>query len=494
MQIVQKLAGYSLGRADLVRRAMSKKKAAVMMKERQNFIYGNPEEGVKGCVNNGISEEVANRIFDEMTDFASYAFNKSHAAAYAVVSYQTAWLKYYYPAEFMAALMTSVIDNINKTSEYIQASRQAGIKIEPPDINCGGYGFTAVREEGAETKRAERILYGLSAIKGVGRAVVDEIVQNRALSGPFTDQEDFIARMGQSVNRKAMEYFIKAGAFDCFPGNRHQKLAALPAMIDQESRSRKNAMSGQLSLFELASDEERKGYRLQLPALPEFDKQELLAYEKEATGLYISGHPIESYLSTYEKIVDTNASAFAVSEESGKCALREGQQVICGGVIEDLKKKITKNNQQMCFLTVGDLYGRFEAIVFPNLFERVRDSLRLDAKVYIAGHVSIDSDDSGKLIADNLVEFDRLKKELWIAFPDKAAYEAEEAALLAACGREAGTSAVVIYLRKERAKKTLPESFRVSLSEEFLERLRGRYGAGNLRVVEKSLDRGGGAR
>ena len=482
MQIVQQLAGYSLGRADLVRRAMSKKKAAVMMKERQNFVYGNAEEGIRGCVGNGIDEAVANRIFDEMTDFASYAFNKSHAAAYAVVSYQTAWLKYYYPAEYMAALMTSVIDNINKTSEYIQICRQMGLKIEPPDINRGDYGFTAVG------KGEGRILYGLSAIKGVGRAVVEQIAAEREKSGPFSDLEDFISRMGQAVNRKAMEFFIKAGAFDCFPGNRAQKLAALPIFIDRESSARKNTMSGQLSLFELAGEESRSDFRAKLPDLPEFSREELLAYEKEAAGLYISGHPIESYLETYDRIVNTRSSAFGISEDTGKCGLSDGQRVVCGGVIEDLKKKITKNGKLMCFLTIGDLYGQFEAIVFPNVFEKVRDALNIDGKVYLAGHVSIDSDETGKLIVDNAVEFEKLKKEVWIAFPDREAYARGQTHLLELCFEHTGISDVIVYLRAERARKKLPPDQRVSVSEALLKALRSTFGEKNVKVVEKGID------
>ena len=482
MQIVQKLAGYSLGRADLVRRAMSKKKAEVMQKERQNFIYGNLEEGVPGCIRNGIPEETASRIFDEMTDFASYAFNKSHAAAYAVVSYQTAWLKCYYPAEYMAALMTSVIDNLNKTSEYIQTCRKMGLRIQPPDINRGDYGFTAEPGEGGS------ILYGLSAIKGVGRSVVEEIVEERQQNGPFTDMEDFITRMQQSVNRKAMEYFIKAGAFDCFPGNRCQKINILGPMIDKAASARKSEMSGQMSLFDLADEGARSDFRLRMPELPEFDKETLLAYEKEATGLYISGHPIESYLETYRRIVNTESTAFRVSEETGTCSLREGQQVVCGGVIEDLKTKITKNGNQMCFLSVGDLYGQFEAIVFPNVFERVREALHLDAKVYLSGHVSIEADESGKLIADKVVEFDRLKKELWIAFSNREAYEEKKERLEELCYEHPGSSDVIIYLRKERAVKKLPADLRAESGEEFLKILREKFSEKNVKVVEKALD------
>ena len=506
MQIVQKLAGYSLGRADLVRRAMSKKKADVMLKERQNFIYGNEAEGVPGCIRNGISEEIANRIFDEMTDFASYAFNKSHAAAYAVVSYQTAWLKYYYPAEYMAALMTSVIDNVGKITEYIEVCRHSDLKIDPPDINQGGYGFTAVLDPGAarqtaaegeasasssglcEKGRSRRILYGLSAIKSVGRSVVEEIVENRRQQGEFTDLEDFAGRMYQTVNRKAMEYLIKAGAFDSFPGNRCQKIHALPEIIDRIGSQKKSGLAGQLSLFDLADEAGRSDFKMKLPELPEYDRETLLAYEKEATGLYISGHPIESYLDTYARIVNTTSDAFLVSEESGRCRLTEGQSAVCGGVIEDLKLKITKNGRQMCFLTVGDMHGQFEAIVFPNTFEKVRPALRLDAKVYLAGHISIDADETGKLIADNVVEFEKLPKEVWIAFSDRAAYEDGRKDLEAVLKAQAGASNVILYLRAERAKKQLPAEYRVDVTPELLTELQSQFGEKNVKVQEKELD------
>ena len=251
MQIVRNLAGYTLGRSDLVRRAMSKKKASVMEKERQNFVYGNPEEGVPGCIANGIPENVANKIYDDMIDFAKYAFNKSHAAAYAVVSYQTAYLKYYYPVEFMAALMTSVIEMPNKVSEYIQVCRQMNIRILPPDVNRGIYGFSV--DNGA-------IRYGLSAIKSVGRPVIEALVEERENRGPYLSLKDFIQRLTGVVNKRAIENFIKAGAVDCLEGNRRQKMTVYAQIVDSIAQDKKNTVAGQMSLFDFAEEDVKKGF------------------------------------------------------------------------------------------------------------------------------------------------------------------------------------------------------------------------------------------
>ena len=249
MQIVRNLAGYTLGRSDLVRRAMSKKKASVMEKERQNFVYGNQEEGVPGCIANGIPEKVANKIYDDMIDFAKYAFNKSHAAAYAVVSYQTAYLKYYYPVEFMAALMTSVIEMPNKVSEYIQVCRQMNIRILPPDVNSGIYGFSV--DNGA-------IRYGLSAIKSVGRPVIEALVEERENRGPYLSLKDFIQRLTGVVNKRAIENFIKAGAVDCLEGNRRQKMTVYAQIVDSIAQDKKNTVAGQMSLFDFAEEDVKK--------------------------------------------------------------------------------------------------------------------------------------------------------------------------------------------------------------------------------------------
>ena len=479
MQIVQSLAGYTLGRADLVRRAMAKKKAAVMLKERQNFVYGNPQEGVKGCVANGIDEGVANHIFDEMTDFASYAFNKSHAACYAVVGYQTAWLKYYYPAEFMAALMTSVIDMPSKISEYIMASRAMGLDLRAPDINEGSYGFTADRDG--------NILFGLSAIKSVGRTAVEEIVEERERRGSFTDFEDFINRLPRSINRKVVENLIKAGALDCLPGNRRQKLLVCDQLMGFAQDRRRQEVEGQMSLFDLASAEDKKSFKTAFPQVDEFPKEELLQYEKEAVGIYLSGHPIENYMDSFRRIVTATSDKYLADEETGVCPLKEGQRVVSGGIVTESKTKITKTNTQMAFITVEDPYGQFEAVVFPKVFERSRQHLGLDSKIYITGHINIGRDDNASMVAEDIVPFDQVKKEIWIAFPDKGAYDGRAMELSDICFEHAGSSMVVVYLRKEKAIKRLGSSLAVSYDKGLMELLSERFGRDNVAVKEIGL-------
>ena len=357
MQIVRNLAGYTLGRSDLVRRAMSKKKAAVMEKERQNFVYGNEAEGVPGCIANGISEQVANKIYDEMIDFAKYAFNKSHAAAYAVVSYQTAFLKYYYPVEFMAALMTSVIEMPNKVAEYIQVCRQMGISILPPDVNCGIYGFSV--DHGA-------IRYGLSAIKSVGRPVINALVEEREKNGTYRSLKDFIERLTGIVNKRAIENFIKAGALDCLEGNRRQKMNVYGQIVDSIAQEKKNSFAGQMSLFDLVSDEDKKDFEIRMPNVEEYDKETILAYEKEVLGIYLSGHPLEGYRGIMDKMISAKTTDFQPDEESGIPKVYDGQKVIIGGMITERTIKYTRNNKVMAFLTVEDLVGTVEVVVFPR--------------------------------------------------------------------------------------------------------------------------------
>jgi len=476
MQIVQSLAGYTLGRADLVRRAMSKKKHAVMQKERESFVYGNEEEHVKGCIANGISESVANHIYDEMIDFASYAFNKSHAAAYAVVSYQTAWLKYYYPAEFMAALMTSVMDNNGKISEYIQQVKSMGIKLMPPDINAGDYGFTALDEN--------TVLYGLTAIKGVGRTVVEDIVRERRERGIFKNLEDFVSRQPESVNRKAIDGFIKAGAFDSMPGTRKQKLIMVEGLLSDASARKHSEIAGQITLFDIAESEENDSFKRAMPPVGEFSREELLMYEKEATGLYLSGHPVEAHIDTFKRTVTALSKDYYVDESTGVCRFRDGTEVISGGIISEKKLKITKQQRQMAFLKVEDLYGQFEVLIFPDTFDRYRSKLETDSKVYLHGRISIGRDENASLIADKIIGFDELKKEIWVAFDDKAAYDKAASRLEDMCFENQGTVEPVVYLKKEKSYKKLGRSLAVDSSEEFIERLKAAFGDANVRIRE----------
>lgn len=400
MQIVRDLAGYTLGRSDLVRRAMSKKKQAVMEKERANFIYGNPEENVPGCIANGIDEQTAGQIYDMMMDFAKYAFNKSHAACYAVVAYQTAYLKYYYPVEFMAALMTSVIDNPKKVSEYILNCRNMDIAILPPDVNAGEAGFSVT--DG-------KIRYALTAIKGVGRPVIDSLVQERKERGPFTNLKDFITRMSdkKEMNKRAIENLIKAGAMDGLGGTRKQFMSVYVQIADHIAHDKKNNLAGQISLFDIAGEEDKEEFDIRMPNVGEYSKEMLLGFEKEVLGVYVSGHPLEEYQELWQSCISNTAGDFALDEESGEVELVKDQaNAVIGGLIADKNVKYTKNDKIMAFLNVEDLIGNVEVVVFPQVYERYSTLLVEDAKVFIRGRVSLEEDKDGKLICDQIISFE----------------------------------------------------------------------------------------
>lgn len=474
MQIVQQLAGYTLGRADLVRRAMSKKKQAVMMKERQNFVYGNDAENVKGCIRNGIDEKTANHIFDEMTDFASYAFNKSHAAAYAVVSYQTAWLKCHYPAEFFAALMTSVMDNMSKTAIYMQNLRSEGIKLLPPDINKGEYGFTATD--------GHTILYGLSAIKGVGRSAIEDIEKERIENGYFSDFEDFVKRMPSSMNKKSVEGLVKAGAFDSLEGNRRQKVVLLQTLVDSVQNEKRNEFDGQISLFDLVEDDSKQAYKHNMPDIPEYSKEDLLRFEKDAAGIYLSGHPIEDRIEEYRMIVNTTSVDLSVNEETGESSMHEGQPVVCGGIVVSKKTKTAKNGRQMAFVTVEDLYGQFEVLAFPDIYERFRSLLETDMRIYIQGKATIGRDEQASVIPERIVSFDSVKKEIWLAFEDITSYDKKLGVINDISFENPGSCDIIVYLRKEKAMKKLSKEYRCSGEEKVLKIFEENLGNGNVRT------------
>ena len=480
MQIVRDLAGYTMGRSDLVRRAMSKKKTAVMEKERQNFVYGNEAEGVKGCIANGIDEKTANHIYDEMIDFAKYAFNKSHAAAYAVVSYQTAYLKYYYPKEFMAALMSSVMDNVSKFSEYILTCRRMmDIAILPPDINEGESGFSV---------SGDGIRYGLSAIKSVGRPVVDAILEERKKNGIFSSVEDFINRMtNKEVNRRTIENFIKSGAMDSLPGTRRQKVAVAPILLDNKARERKNAWEGQMSLFDLVSEEEKKEYQVSFPDVGEYSKEELLAFEKDILGVYISGHPLDDYEGLWRKNITATSADFIVDEETEEAVVKDGMKVVIGGLVAGKVVKTTRSNQLMAFITLEDLMGSVEVIVFPKNYEADRDVLTEDSKIFIKGRVSLGDEPVGKLVCEQVIPFSKVPRQLWLQFEDKEIYQAMEGEILGILKESEGPDSVVIYLKKERAKKILPANWKVEAAGELMETLICKLGEKNVKLVEKNL-------
>ena len=481
MQIVRSLGGYTLGRSDLVRRAMSKKKAAVMEKERQNFVYGNEEEGVPGCINRGISEEVANKIYEQMMDFAKYAFNKSHAAAYAVVAYQTAYLKCHFPVEFMAALMTSVIDNPPKVADYILSCRRMGIAILPPDINKGDSTFSV---DGGG------IRYGLSAIKSIGKPVIESIVAERNQRGDFTSLRDFIERMtGKDVNKKAIENFIKAGAFDELSGNRRQKMMVYAQILDAIVQEKKNMMAGQMSLFDFVSEEEKTAYEIHMPDVEEYPKEAKLAFEKEVLGIYISGHPLEEYETCWRKNISAVTTDFMPDEESGQPKVRDGQQVIVGGMITEKTIKYTKTNKVMAFLTLEDLLGTVEIVVFPRDYEKNVRLMEIDEKVFIKGRVSVEEERASKVICESMYSFKDAPRELWLQFETKESFLSCEQELYEDLKEADGKDGVVIYIKSPKAIKRLGASKSIRISQDLLVRLYEKYGKDNVKVVEKSIEK-----
>ncbi|MFR4662092.1 MAG: DNA polymerase III subunit alpha [Mediterraneibacter faecis] len=481
MQIVRDLAGYSLGRSDLLRRAMSKKKAAVMEKERKIFIYGDEETGVPGCIKNGIDEQTANKIYDEMIDFAKYAFNKSHAAAYAVVSYQTAWLKYYFPVEYMAALMTSVIDNPSKVSEYIYACRQMNIKILPPDINKGEANFSV---DGGD------IRYGLAAIKSIGRPVIKAIVEDREELGLFQNLEDFITRLSAKniLNKRTIENLIKAGALDTLGGTRKQFMSIYVQIVDHVTQEKKNSMVGQMTLFDLVSEDQKEEFQIRMPDVGEYSKETLLAFEKEVLGIYVSGHPLEAYEEKWKKSISATTADFQLDEETGHTKVHDGAKEIIGGMITEKTIKHTKTNQMMAFITVEDLLGTVEVVVFPRDYEKNRDYLEADSKVFVRGRVSEEDDKPSKLICEKIIPFEQTKKELWIQFPDKETFLDQEQIVYGYLADSDGDDEVMIYCAKERAVKKLPKNRNIGINEQILSRLMNHFGEKRVKVVEKPIE------
>ena len=481
MQIVRDLAGYTLGRSDLLRRAMSKKKAAVMEKERNTFVYGDEETGVPGCIKNGIDEQTANKIYDEMIDFAKYAFNKSHAAAYAVVSYQTAWLKYYYPVEYMAALMTSVIDNPTKVAEYIYVCRQMGIRILPPDINKGEADFSV---DGGD------IRYGLAAIKSIGRPVIRAIVNDRKELGEFRNLEDFITRISsrELMNKRLVENLIKAGALDVLGGTRKQFMSIYIQIVDHMQQEKKNSMVGQMSLFDVVSEEQKEEFQIRMPDVGEYTKENLLGFEKEVLGVYVSGHPLEPYEEEWRKVISATTADFQVDPEVGYTKVRDGAREIIGGIIAEKTVKHTKTNQMMAFLTVEDLFGTVEVVVFPRDYEKYRQYLEEDNKIFVKGRVSEEDDKASKLICEKILPFGQKKKELWIQFPDKETYLEEEAITYGYLADSEGNDEVMIYCEKEKIVKKLPANKNISINPQILSRLMNHFGENRVKVVEKAIE------
>lgn len=479
MQIVRDLAGYSLGRADLVRRAMSKKKLDVMEKERHNFIYGNKEENIPGCVNNGILEKVANSIFDEMTDFAKYAFNKSHAAAYAVISYQTAYLKYYYPLEFMAALMNSVIDNPSKVALYIESCRKMGIEIIPPDINEGESGFSV---------SGGNIRYGLSAIKGLGKSVIDSIVEEREKDGQITSLRDFATRLsGKEVNKRTIESFIKAGAFDSIPGTRKQLMMMYVQILDEVLDEKKHNLTGQMTFFDFMGDEQKSKYQDVYPDVGEFTKEEILTFEKEVLGIYISGHPLESYEGLIDKNITAKSSDFMLDDVTNEPKVKDRAKETIGGIITSITRKTTKTNAIMAFITIEDIVGTVEIIIFPRQYERYSQIIKEENKVLIRGNATVEEEKPAKLICQEIIPFDEISKEVWVRFKNKDLFIEEENRFYSLIHDYEGRDNVIIYLEEEKAIKPCPSNKNIDANGDVVAILRENYGDNNIQIIDKKI-------
>jgi DNA polymerase-3 subunit alpha len=475
MQIVRDLGGYTMGRSDLVRRAMSKKKTYVMEQERNNFVHGNKEEGVPGCEANGISAEVAEQIYGTMMDFAKYAFNKSHAACYAVVAYQTAYLKYYYPVEFMAALLTSVIDNNAKVTEYILTCRNMGIKILPPDINEGVAGFSV---------SGDSIRYGLNAIKSVGKPVIDAIVNERTEHGSYKTLKSFMERKLEcGVNKRTIENFIKAGAFDSFGATRKQHMTVYNFMLDSITSSKKTVISGQMSLLDIVPEEQRDELEIRLPNVGEYEKAELLLFEKEVLGFYVSGHPLEEYQALWEKNITAKTSDFLLDDETGLAHINDKATVTIGGIINEKKIRYTKNNQIMAILTLEDLVGTVEVIVFPKAYEKYSSKIVEENKVFIEGRVSLEEERDGKLMCEKITSFNEIPRNVWIKFPNMKAYVDNEIRLYEAIHDSEGIDRVTIYIEETRQKKVLPPNKNIKAEAKIIEKLGSIFGEHNIRVI-----------
>jgi len=420
MQIVRDLAGYSLGRADLVRRAMGKKKLDVMAKEREYFIHGDGNT-IKGCISNGIDEASANKIFDEMAEFAKYAFNKSHAAAYSVVSYQTAYLKTYYPAEFMAAMLNSFLGNLDKTPIYIDECKRMNIEILKPDINKSFTKFTV--DEG-------KIRFGLGSVKNVGIGAAEAIVKQRKEKGEFKDLADFCERIAdENVNKKCIECLIKAGAFDGFNETRNTLLNAFEEIIDSISNETKKNIKGQVTLFELGGEENKK-QKYSYVKLPEFSKKMLLDMEKEMTGIYISGHPLDSVMEDINRRSTINSMDFIkYKEEQSTSKIKDGMNVTYIGMVSAIKVLYTKKNTQMAFVTIEDLYGTCEVVVFEAVLKEARNILIEDNIVVVNGRISIKDDENISIVANSIQGFEEGEKQKIISINVKSLTDEQKSRL-----------------------------------------------------------------
>ncbi|NFM46271.1 DNA polymerase III subunit alpha [Clostridium botulinum] len=482
MQIVRDLAGYSMGRSDLVRRAMSKKKHDVMEQERRNFIYGNEDQGVKGCINNGIDENVANSLFDSMMDFASYAFNKSHAAAYAVVGFQTAYLIRYYPTEFIAAMLNSVKGDNDKVSFYVNFAKTLGIEIIAPNINESYSNFTV---------KDNRIIFGLTAVKNVGEKGIDNIVLSREQKDKFIDLSDFFNKVDTSIiNKRLVESLIKAGAFDCLKVYRSKMLAVFEKIMDGIQKQKRNNIEGQVNLFIDIMDNKESSIDIKYPNIKEFDKKYILQMEKEMTGLYFSGHPLEEYEETL-KIQTSHLISDIIPKESLEgnlvdtiSSIKDGDKVVVGGMITHVSKKLTRNNDMMAFIVLEDLYSSIEVIVFPKIFNMARNIINEDEVVLLKGRVSLREDEQPKLICEFMEPLVKINSEkLYILVEEKKDIKIKLQEIKGVFLQHKGNIPVYFCTNKERKKFRIDRELWVNGSRELMDNLRNMFGEDNVKIL-----------
>ncbi len=482
MQIFRDLAGYSLGAADIIRRAMSKKKQKVIDENRDIFVYGGEMkvretvQKIPGCIANGIDEKAALKIYASMNDFAKYAFNKSHAACYAYVTMQTAYLKCYYPVEFMASLMTSVLDNTAKLAGYMLSARAIGLKLLPPDINKAVSGFSPAGDK--------EIRYGLSAIKAVGVPVIRAVENERDANGEFVSFTDFINRMaGSEVNKRTVEAFIKAGVFDSFGGNRRQYMEVYEGMLENAVRAKKDSIAGQMSLFDMMDEEDGKDPREDnLPEADEFPEEIKLAYEKEVLGIYLTGHPLMEYTGLIRKHTDAMSTDFALNAETNTIGVSEGKKVTIGGMISTVRKRQTKNGDTMAVLMLEDMLGTVECIAWPRIYSKYSELLTEDSKVLLKGRVKADDEKDGQLMIDEVTAFKDVGRDLYIRFTDMEDYKKKTPELNQIISTSEGRDRIIIYLDHEKKQKILPSAQNVQGDEELLDTLKTAFGEDNVRI------------
>lgn len=482
MQIVRDLAGYSMGRSDLVRRAMSKKKHHVMEEERHNFVYGIVDEDgnvqVPGCIRNGISKEIANKIYDSMIDFASYAFNKSHAAAYAVVSFQTAYLMHYYPVEFTAAMLNSIKGDSEKVAYYIRFAKDQHIDILPPDINESYAKFTV---------KGNSIRFGLSAIKNVGENIIDSVVRSRNKYGKFKDLVDFCNNVEITcINKRLIESLIKSGAFDCFGVYRSKLIAVHEKVLESINASRRRNIEGQVSLFSTVDD---SSIRIHYPDINEFKERDKLAMEKEMTGLYLSGHPLDEYkktlvLKTSLKISDILMDKTLEGEIVSESKVKDGDKVIIGGIVSELSKKVTKNNDIMAFAKLEDLYASIEVIIFPKILQKFRNLIEEDALLILKGRVSIREEEEPKIICETIEPLIRIDtKKLYILIESEDDLKDDVNKFRSLVQRYKGNIPVYICTKKERKKFRLDRELWIKNENGILDYLKDTFGNTNIKFM-----------